>query len=72
MPKASMIKFRNWKHHIRSKRIIYHMYLNPTKTNFKPVKKVVTQNYDKTVEFTKIPVASEYRQILNILEAEPA
>ncbi len=42
------------------------------KVSLEEIEKVVTENYDKTVEFTKIPVASEYRQTLNILEAEPA
>lgn len=30
----------------------------------------INKNYDKTVEFTKIPVATEYRQTLNILKSE--
>lgn len=36
------------------------------------IEKVVTENYNNTVEFTKIPVASEYRQTLRILESESA
>ena len=30
------------------------------------IEDVVTQNYNKTVKFTRVPVASEYRQTLNI------
>jgi len=36
------------------------------------IEKVVKDNYNNTVEFTKIPIATEYRQTLSILEAETA
>lgn len=36
------------------------------------IEKVVKDNYNNTVEFTKIPVATEYRQTLSILESEIA
>lgn len=34
------------------------------------IEKVVKENYNNTVVFTKIPVAEEYRQTLNILQSE--
>lgn len=34
------------------------------------IEKVVRENYNNTVQFTKIPVATEYRQTLSILESE--
>lgn len=34
------------------------------------IEQVVKENFNKTVEFTKIPVAKEYRQTLNILDSE--
>lgn len=36
------------------------------------IEKVVKENYNNTVEFTKIPVAREYHQTLSILESETA
>lgn len=36
------------------------------------IEQVVKDNFNNTVEFTKIPVAKEYRQTLNILESEKA
>lgn len=45
--------------------------INPRKEFFRvsldEIEEVVTQNYNKTVEFTRIPVASEYRQTLNMI-----
>lgn len=32
------------------------------------IEKVVKENYNDTVQFTKIPIASEYRQSMNLLE----
>ena len=34
------------------------------------IEKVVKENYNNTVEFTRIPVANEYRQTQAILQAE--
>lgn len=34
------------------------------------IEKVVRENYNNTAQFTKIPVATEYRQTLSILESE--
>lgn len=34
------------------------------------IEKVVLENYNDTVEFTRIPVANEYRQTQAILESE--
>lgn len=34
------------------------------------IEKVVKENYNNTVQFTKIPVATEYHQTLSILESE--
>ena len=36
------------------------------------IEKVVKESYNNTVEFTRIPVAKEYRQTLSILESEIA
>lgn len=36
------------------------------------IEKVVKENYNNTVEFIRIPTATEYRQTLSILEAETA
>lgn len=36
------------------------------------IEKVVKENYNNTVEFTRIPVANEYRQTQAILQAEAA
>lgn len=46
--------------------------VNPRKEFFKvdidEIEKVVKENYNETVKFTKIPVATEYRQSLNLQE----
>lgn len=48
--------------------------VNPRKEFFRvsldEIEKVVKENYNNTVEFTRIPVAAEYRQTLSILESE--
>lgn len=36
------------------------------------IEKMVIEKYNNTVEFTKIPIAKEYRQTLSIMEAETA
>ena len=50
--------------------------VNPRKEFFRvsldEIEKVVKENYNNTVEFTKIPVATEYRQTLSIVESETA
>lgn len=40
------------------------------KVSLDEIEKVVTQNYNKTVEFTRIPIASEYRQTLNMMNSK--
>ena len=35
------------------------------------IEKIVKENYNDTVQFTKIPIATEYRQSLNIAEIAP-
>lgn len=49
--------------------------VNPRKEFFKvnidDIEKVVKENYNETVQFTKVPVASEYRQSLNMIEVAP-
>ena len=40
------------------------------KVSLDEIEDEINRNYDKTVEFTKIPVATEYRQTLNILKSE--
>lgn len=40
------------------------------KVSLDEIEEVVTKNYNKTVEFTKIPIASEYRQTLNMINSE--
>lgn len=42
------------------------------KVSLDEIEKVVTQNYNKTVEFTRIPIASEYRQTLNMMNSKSA
>lgn len=48
--------------------------VNPRKEFFKvdidEIEKVVKENYNDTVEFTKVPVAAEYRQTMNLLNEE--
>ena len=34
------------------------------------IEKVVKENFNNTVVFTKIPIAEEYRQTLNIIQSE--
>lgn len=36
------------------------------------IEQFVKENFNNTVEFTKIPLATEYRQTLNILSSERA
>lgn len=40
------------------------------KVTLDELEKVVKEEFNNTVEFTKIPVAKEYRQTLNILNSE--
>lgn len=40
------------------------------KVSLDEIEDEINKNYDKTVEFTRVPVATEYRQTLNILKSE--
>lgn len=58
-------------HHFEKKNV---NRVNPRKEFFKvsleEIEQVVKDNFNNTVEFTRIPVAKEYRQTLNILKSE--
>lgn len=54
---------RNSVNRVNLKKEFFHVSLEE-------IEKVVKENYNNTVVFTKIPVAEEYRQTLNILQSE--
>lgn len=49
--------------------------VNPRKefynVNIDEIEKIVKENYNDTVQFTKIPIAAEYRQTMNMQEVAP-